>query len=292
MSTNNATTAFDLVMQSGALSTGNGTPMPVGGLSGVGLQLVLAGTATVTFEVTIDGTNWVAVNAVNLNTLAQATTATASGIYFVPLSGADQLRARISAWTSGAVTVTGKGVLGDMPAQAAALQSGSIGAVSQGSGSSLGAPWFTKLSDGSAALLPAAAALADALANPTTTALEALAGHYNGATWDRVRTPKVFTDVAAVVINSIATVWTPAGGKKFRLMGGALSCNTAINVLFEDNTASAPNFVYRTPTLLAGTPFAFTLGGNGRVSATADNVLKATGSSTGTITGTLYGTEE
>lgn len=106
-----------------------------------------------------------------------------------------------------------------------------------------------------------------------------------------VRAADVWKDVSAVTITTIATVWTPATGKKFRLMGGTISASAAMNVLFEDNAAGAGNFVYRTPKLLADTPYTFDLS-NGKVSATANNVLKATGSAAGTITGTLYGTEE
>jgi hypothetical protein len=140
--------------------------------------------------------------------------------------------------------------------------------------------------------LPAAAALADATANPTIPSIGALSLLFNGATWDRERTPTVFKDVSAVAIGTIATVWTPANGKKFRLMGGAISVSAAANVLFEDNAAAGANFVFRTPKLLADTPFLFTLGGNGKLSATINNVLKATSSAAANLTGTLWGTEE
>lgn len=106
-----------------------------------------------------------------------------------------------------------------------------------------------------------------------------------------VKTPSKFVSLAAVDTVSIATVWTPGTGKKFRLMGGTISTSTAISVLFEDNSAGAGNFVYRTPVLVANTPYNFDLG-NGVLSAAANNVLKATGSAAGTVTGTLYGIEE
>lgn len=139
--------------------------------------------------------------------------------------------------------------------------------------------------------LPAAAALADAASNPTTPMIGAALLGYNGASWDRVRVQNVRKDVSAVTITTIATVWTPASGKKFRLMGGSISVSAACNVLFEDNSAGAGNFVWRTPKLLADTPYNFDLG-NGKLSATADQVLKATSSAAATITGTLYGCEE
>ena len=84
-------------------------------------------------------------------------------------------------------------------------------------------------------------------------------------------------------MTTITTVWTPASGKKFRLMGGTLSCSAAVSILFEDNTAGAT--IFRTPKLLVDTPYTFEVrGGQGFLSAVADNVLKATSSGSGVIT--------
>ena len=104
--------------------------------------------------------------------------------------------------------------------------------------------------------------------------------------------PDVYKDVNAVTITTIATVWTPAAGKRIRILGGSVSASAAMNVLFEDNAAGAGNFVWRTPALLAVTPHNFDLGPEGKLLAAKDNVLKATGSAAGTLTGTLYGVEE
>jgi hypothetical protein len=101
-----------------------------------------------------------------------------------------------------------------------------------------------------------------------------------------------FKDVSTVAVGSIVTVWTPASGKKFRLMGGTISVSAAVNVLFEDNAAGAGNFVLRTPTLVAGAPYTFTVGTDGKLSATANNVLKATSSGAANMVGTLWGVEE
>ena len=139
--------------------------------------------------------------------------------------------------------------------------------------------------------LAAAAALADAAANPTTSMIGANLLGYNGATWDRVRVQAFRVDLNAVTITAIATLWTPTSGKKFRLMGGSISVSAASSVLFEDNSAGAGNFVWRTPKLSADTPYNFDLG-NGKLSATINNVLKGTASAAATITGTLYGVEE
>jgi hypothetical protein len=101
--------------------------------------------------------------------------------------------------------------------------------------------------------------------------------------------PVTFKTLKAVTVTTIATVWTPATGKKFRLMGGCISLSVAGSVLFEDNTAG--NDVYQSPVLLASTPYNFDLG-DGVLSSTINNVLKATASGAATITGTLYGIEE
>lgn len=108
----------------------------------------------------------------------------------------------------------------------------------------------------------------------------------------RARVPDTFKDVATVAAGSIVTCWTPATGKKVRLLGGSISSSAAANVLFEDNSAAAANFVFRTPKLLADTPYTFDLGEKGVLLSAANNVLKMTSSAAANITGTLYGCEE
>ena len=112
---------------------------------------------------------------------------------------------------------------------------------------------------------------------------------WDGASWDRLRVPSTRKGLSAVTITSITGVWTPGSGKKFRLMGGCISISAAGNVLFEDNAAAA--FIFRTPKLLADTPYNFDLG-NGYLGTAVNNILKATSSAAADITGTLYGTEE
>lgn len=72
----------------------------------VGFQLTGTWTGVVTFEATIDGVNWVAVNADPVPTGAAATTTTANGLYQVPCAGFSQVRARFSTATSGIATCT------------------------------------------------------------------------------------------------------------------------------------------------------------------------------------------
>lgn len=103
---------FPHTFQSGATGTGNGTALEVGGLGAVGVQVEGITVATVIFEGTIDGSTWYAIRAMNKNSGAVASQATADSIWELPVTGLQQVRARISAYTSGTITVTGLGVFG------------------------------------------------------------------------------------------------------------------------------------------------------------------------------------
>jgi hypothetical protein len=115
---------------------------------------------------------------------------------------------------------------------------------------------------------------------------------YNGAFWDRLRTPVIWKDVnaVAVVAGTGFTAWTPGAGKKFRLMGYALSSSAAAAIIFGDNAVGA--VLHRTPLLAAAGVFAGPPMGNGQLSAAANNVLKIDVSVNSTLTGYLFGTEE
>lgn len=93
--------------------------------------------------------------------------------------------------------------------------------------------------------------------------------------------------VAAVTIDTIATVLTPTTGTRFVLLGGYISTSATASILFEDNSAGTANFIFRTPVLAVGIPFYFDIG-RPYVSAAVNNVLKATGSANCAITGTLF----
>jgi hypothetical protein len=62
---------------------------------------------TITFEATIDGTNWIAIQFTNLNSGSAGTTATADGLYRATVLGLKQVRARISTYSSGTIIVIG-----------------------------------------------------------------------------------------------------------------------------------------------------------------------------------------
>lgn len=93
-----------------ASATATGTVMNTAGISLVAVQITGTFVATVTFEGSIDKTNYVSLEAVNSATGAKATTATAAGLYFVPVSGVRAFRCNLT-WTSGtSITATGIGV--------------------------------------------------------------------------------------------------------------------------------------------------------------------------------------
>lgn len=103
-----------ITLQSAAVATGNGTAANVAGRSRIGVQVTGITTATITFEATIDGSNWVALAMSPAGGGAAATTVTADGLVSGTVAGFAQFRARISAYTSGTITATG--LVTDAPA--------------------------------------------------------------------------------------------------------------------------------------------------------------------------------
>ena len=127
--------------------------------------------------------------------------------------------------------------------------------------------------------------------------LVVLAGVYNPTTGDvepltlNAGEPTTFKSLAAVVITSETTIWTPAAGKKFRLMGFVITQGVVTgDITLKDDTAGTTILVI--PATPEGQPLAVSLGRVGLLSSTADHVLTATGVSTETISGFVYGTEE
>lgn len=114
-------------LQNGATATGNGSTLTVNGYSGaqftVNCSVACTGGTTITLEGTEDGTNYVTlkkaqrVGASDIGGVIvnQGTTPT---VWYVPVAGFQSVRARISAYSAGTITVTGRAILGggtDMP---------------------------------------------------------------------------------------------------------------------------------------------------------------------------------
>lgn len=114
---------------------------------------------------------------------------------------------------------------------------------------------------------------------------------WNGTGWDRQRTPFIFKNLNALLITAESTVWTPAAGKKFRLMGYCLTQGVVTGAItLKDNTAGTTIMIIPPQTIAVA--FCSNPMGNGILSAAANNVLTATGTATETITGYVFGTEE
>jgi hypothetical protein len=102
-----------VAMQTAAVALGNGTSVLCIATTNVVTALTMqvvgitAGSAIVSFEATLDNTNWVSVKATNVTTGALSPTAEEDGIYRLSCSGFLRARARISSYTSGSVTITG-----------------------------------------------------------------------------------------------------------------------------------------------------------------------------------------
>ncbi len=101
-------------LQSGATANGNGTALAVGGLSSailtVNCSVACSGGTTINFEGSQDTTNFVALNAVQLGSATIASTVVNQGTtitaWQIPIGGLQSIRARISAYSAGTITVT------------------------------------------------------------------------------------------------------------------------------------------------------------------------------------------
>jgi len=94
-------------LQNAAVATGNGAELPVDQYTSVGLDVAISATATVTFEVTANGTTYVSATCSSIadQNAALTNTATTSGVYQCNVAGMQLFRARISSYGSGTVTV-------------------------------------------------------------------------------------------------------------------------------------------------------------------------------------------
>lgn len=127
----------------------------------------------------------------------------------------------------------------------------------------------------------------DAIGNLNTTPLAST----GGTSGVQLRTPNVFKNLSAVVITAETTIWTPAAGKKFRLMGFMLTQGVLTGAItLKDNTAGATILII--PQTTIGVYIISPDMGNGILSAAANNVLTAIGATAETITGFIFGVEE
>lgn len=97
-------------LQSAATTAGTGTELDVKGWANVALQVSgTYTTATTTFQITLDGTNWVSTEGVNTATGVSSASATANGIYLVNCAGAERFRANLTTIVGTSQTVVARG---------------------------------------------------------------------------------------------------------------------------------------------------------------------------------------
>ncbi len=103
-------TAIVQTLQNAVTATGNGSAFDCAGMDTVCMQITGTFVATVTFESTLDGTNYETIGGALLtdNVLASTASNTAD-IWRFDARGVRALRARVSAYTSGNVTVKAMG---------------------------------------------------------------------------------------------------------------------------------------------------------------------------------------
>lgn len=98
----------DDTLQNAAAATGVGTSLDVTGKSMVCFQVKGTFVGTITFEASNDGgTTWDSLKVFRINGDAGATTATAPGIFQTSVAALKSVRANITAYTSGSITVLG-----------------------------------------------------------------------------------------------------------------------------------------------------------------------------------------
>lgn len=113
---------------------------------------------------------------------------------------------------------------------------------------------------------------------------------FNGQVLQRIRSPGKFISVNGLSIAGETTVWTPAVGRRFRLMGYQLSSTGAQNIVLKDNTAGVTILVI--PGVTVGQLNFSPPIGNGILSAAVNNVLTANAGGANALSGFFLGTEE
>lgn len=153
-----------VILQAGASALGNGVTLAVAGKSVVLLTVSGAGgpNAIVTFEGTEDGTSFQALIAANLGTAVQGTAASVSAtptLYVCSVGGLNGLRARISTYVAGTVTVTAHATLASYAPRVVQVSDGttqvSVQAIASGQNAATVAGGYKELSGLSAGSLNA-----------------------------------------------------------------------------------------------------------------------------------------
>lgn len=98
-------TVLEATLQNAATADGNGAAATVGGNGVAAFQVTGITTATVTFQGTVDGTNWVDLLAYNVTDGSVGISTVANGVFVAMVAGLQQVRAPISGYAAGTITV-------------------------------------------------------------------------------------------------------------------------------------------------------------------------------------------
>ena len=290
LTTPGAATTSSVTLQNAATGTGNGTVLTTDGYAVAAFTVSISATATITWEANEDGATWFPMTVVGATGVPASGTVltTASGLFTANVAGYKQVRARISTYGSGSVTVTGHASLASNPQR---LQTVSL----------MGA---------TGTAVNSVAVNADGITN-NTTPIEAATFPllYVGASVsDRQRTPNIYKTATATASGNTA-LWTPTSGKKFRLMrfkvdvtaNASLAAGAIFTVGLQDATSDlgVSSDIYVPTTAVTTGMGGWTSGwidlGNGKLSSVANNVLNVNLSAalaTGDVRVTACGIEE
>jgi len=97
----------NLTMQNAVTADGNGTNLDVNDYATAILEVRGTFSATINFEGSIDDTNWYPIVATK-NDSTQSSTTTTVGLYEIKVATIKSVRARVSGYASGSITVIGK----------------------------------------------------------------------------------------------------------------------------------------------------------------------------------------
>lgn len=186
----------DTTMQNAAVAVGNGTVLNTTGYGTATIQITGAFVGTVTFEGTQNGVDYDFLAATKLGAAAIASTATGPGIYRLAVANLTNVRARISAYTSGSITAVGRTTNAPFGTKFIQIASGQAAIPSWGHGTT-------------AAVVPANATfvgLRAATINPTNAANGNLVGAMGDKAGRTVTTPVQVRELVAAQRTALAAI--------------------------------------------------------------------------------------
>ncbi len=252
------------VMQNAAVANGNGTALNVAGTATAVLTVncsSCAGGTAVNFEGTSDGTNYTSILGVLAGTTTTGTSTTTAGVgvWVFSTAGFQNVRARISAYSAGTVTVTGRSVDAPPGDTGAAVISGTI-TTNQGT-----SPWI--VAGGGTAGSPGTAALtiqgiSSGTAVPVTVPLS--------SAMPVMETDGTAMTIYAGTLSTLGDLTTTTGGTSANITLNTIT----INSLHCFNRTSSAATITRADS--SGTVFqsAFSLPGNSDVYIVSPNAME------------------